>query len=254
LGSPALPPLATWRRRVIEAVASVATLGLAGCGDEATPEATSGLPQYAPVPSANPYDISDPAELADVELQLARTGSSCADLRLWYEANAYDSNVGIARHFYEQCGATPPPVLNGELTLAQVAGGSAGSTVVAAPPVPSTPPAPPCATEADISVSAEVIDVQPTDDGLDGYLYKVATTATNQAQAGASVIVSLAVTDASGGFLDYENATVDVEASSAATTTSYELVTYDGRPADAAPTELFPGDPPFTLIEHHPCL
>jgi len=68
---------------------------------------------------------------------------------------------------------------------------------------------------------------------------------TNRAQAGATVIPSLGITDSAGAALDYDNAVVEVTAGSSATSTSYEAVSYDGQPAAAAPIALSPISAPF---------
>ncbi|MCZ2849019.1 hypothetical protein [Modestobacter sp. VKM Ac-2978] len=255
------------RRRLLTASALLSVVSLTGCGEDQEPDyssASSYLPQYtAPAPEpANPYAISDPARLADVELELARTGGTCSELTQWYDANPGDSNLGIARHYYNECGTTPPPVLGGELTLSEVTSGGSGSgssPAPAPPPViqaapPEEPPTPRCATEADIDVSAEVLDIRPTDDGLDGYWFTLATTGTNRAPAGASIVLTIGITDSVGTLLEYESVTVDMAAEDSTTETASELVTYNGRPAAAGPAELIPGDPEFYLIEERPCL
>ncbi len=117
---------------------------------------------------------------------------------------------------------------------------------------------PACATAEDLSVSAAVVNIAPIEAtyGGGGWKYQVATTVTNRAAAGASVGMTVEVTDAAGAFLDYENVSLDVEANRSATTTSYGLVTYDGKPAAAAaPTTLSPLDEdPLFVIPHRPCL
>jgi hypothetical protein len=261
------PRLDAARHRLLIASALLSVLGLTGCGEDPKPDyssANSYLPQYtAPAPEpANPYAISDPARLADVELGLARTGGTCGELTQWYDANPGDSNLGIARHYYDECGTTPPPVLGGELTLSEVTSGgtaSGSSSAPAPPPVipaapPEEPPTPRCATEADIDVSAEVLDIRPTDDGLDGYWFTLATTGTNRAPAGASIVLTIGITDSAGTLLEYETVTVDMAAEDSTTETASELVTYNGRPTAAGPAELIPGDPEFYFMEERPCL
>lgn len=113
------------------ALLALGTCGLVGCSSDAAGSAASSSAGTAyeetTEPAGNPYAGLSPSALADAELTLVEHGGTCADLGLWYEANPGDSNPAIARHFYQQCSETPPPVASGELDMSAVTGASTGS-------------------------------------------------------------------------------------------------------------------------------